>query len=175
MERRWWDERYLPHVSSIKSTQTSNIEREYSHTLRNLLSTVYLINLFLQDLVTLLTDSDDLFTSNTQLGYGFQDLLGDSGGILVLCKGVWVVESVIYSWRVSAWPPNACSLLSVMVVVVLLRSSQTRGRKHPTSNTRTSFFLPVSSTSFLSAISAVFIELCLVFGWIENGGIWILG
>ena len=68
----------------------------HRHTLQNLLSTVHLINLLLQNLVSLLTDGDDLLASNTQLGHSFQNLLGDGGGILVLCKGVWVVESIIY-------------------------------------------------------------------------------
>ena len=74
-----------------------HIDRAF--TLRDLLSTVDLCNLLVQKLVTLLADVDDLLTSNTECSDSFQNLLGDRSSALVLGKGIWVVESVIYTSR----------------------------------------------------------------------------
>ena len=65
-------------------------------TLVDLLSAVDLGNLFLDELVALLADGDDLLAGNAELGNLGEDLLGDLGGGLVLGEGVGVVEGVIY-------------------------------------------------------------------------------
>lgn len=64
-------------------------------TLANLLSSVDLGNLLLQELVTLLADAHDLVTLNAQSSDGLENLLGDLRCRLVLCEGVWVGEGVV--------------------------------------------------------------------------------
>ncbi len=64
-------------------------------TLGELLSSVHLCDLLLEDLVTLLADVYDLGASNAELGDGLEGLVGDHTSIFVLGQGVWVGESVI--------------------------------------------------------------------------------
>ena len=70
-------------------------------TLVDLLSAVDLGNLFLNELVALLADGDNLLAGDTELGNLGEDLLGDLGGGLVLGEGVGVVERVIYDQRLA--------------------------------------------------------------------------
>lgn len=64
-------------------------------TLRDFLSAEDLGNLLLKQLVTLLTNGDNLLASNTELGNLGKDLLRDLGGSLVLGESVGVVEGVV--------------------------------------------------------------------------------
>lgn len=64
-------------------------------TLCDLLSSVDLSNLLVQQLVALLANGHDLLASNAELGDRIQNLLGDLGGTLVLCEGIGVVQGVI--------------------------------------------------------------------------------
>ena len=59
-------------------------------TLCDLLSSEYLRNLFLQELVALLADLYNLLTGDAQASNGLEDLLGDDRGTLVLCEGIRV-------------------------------------------------------------------------------------
>lgn len=65
-------------------------------TLCNLLSSVDLGNLFIQKLVTLLADGDDLLSSNTKCRNSLQTLLGDNGSALVLGKSIGIAQGVVY-------------------------------------------------------------------------------
>ena len=64
-------------------------------TLGNLLSSVDLADLLLEELVTLLADLYDLGIDMAQCGYRFENLLGDLGSSLILGKSIWVGKSVI--------------------------------------------------------------------------------
>lgn len=70
-------------------------------TLGDLLSTVYLGDLLLEELVALLADVDDLLARDAELGHGSQDLLADLGGGLVLGQSIRVGQGVIYSTSVA--------------------------------------------------------------------------
>lgn len=61
----------------------------------DLLSSVHLGNLFLDELVSLLADIDNLGARNDELGYLSKNLLRDLSSGLVLCEGIGVGESVI--------------------------------------------------------------------------------
>lgn len=64
-------------------------------TLVNLLASVDLGDLFLNELVTLLADLDNLGAGDDELGDLGQDLLGNLSGGLVLGQGIGVTQSVI--------------------------------------------------------------------------------
>jgi hypothetical protein len=64
-------------------------------TLVDLLSSVDLGNLFLDELVSLLADIDNLGARNNELGNLSKNLLRDLSSGLVLCEGIWVSQSVI--------------------------------------------------------------------------------
>lgn len=66
-----------------------------SLTLYDLLSTVDLCDLLLQELVTSLADCDDLLSGSAKSSNGLQDLLGDLSSALVLGEGIRVIESVV--------------------------------------------------------------------------------
>lgn len=74
-------------------------------TLLNLLATPDLGNLFLEKLVTLLANVNDLLAGNAEVLDSSQNLLGDLGSSLVLGKGVGVVEGVI-CWFESVFEGN---------------------------------------------------------------------
>jgi len=63
--------------------------------LGDLLATVDLGKLLLDELVALLADGDDLLASNAELGDLSKDLLGDLSSSLVLGESIGVVEGVI--------------------------------------------------------------------------------
>lgn len=71
------------------------IESQALLTLCDLLSTIDLCDLFLQEFVTFLADGDDLLPRSAKCSDGLQNLLGDLGSALVLCEGVGVTESVV--------------------------------------------------------------------------------
>jgi len=64
--------------------------------LGDLLSSVDLGDLLLDELVSLLADVYDLGAGNTESGNILQDLLGDLRGGLVLGKSVGVVEGIVW-------------------------------------------------------------------------------
>jgi hypothetical protein len=66
------------------------------HTLGNLLSSVDLCDLLLEQLVALLAYSYDLLASDAELGDGLKDPVGDDACILVLGESIWVVQGIIY-------------------------------------------------------------------------------
>ena len=66
-------------------------------TLVHLLPAVDLGDLLLDQLVTLLTDLDDLGARDTELLHGGEHILGDLRGSLVLGESVGVVEGVVYA------------------------------------------------------------------------------
>lgn len=66
-------------------------------TLDNLLSTVDLGNLLLEQLVALLADIDNLCAGHAELRHSGQDLFGDLGRGLVLGESIRVVEGVVYA------------------------------------------------------------------------------
>lgn len=66
-------------------------------TLENLLSTVDLGNLLLQQLVALLADIDNLCARHAELRHSGQDLFGDLGSGLILGESIRVVEGVVYA------------------------------------------------------------------------------
>jgi hypothetical protein len=72
------------------------ITPERRHTLGNLLSSVDLCDLLVEQLITLLAHFYDLRASNAELGNGLKDLVGDGTCILVLGESIWVVQGVIY-------------------------------------------------------------------------------
>lgn len=80
------------------------------HTLGNLLSSVDLCDLLLEQLVTLLADLYDLLASYTELGDSLQDPVGNGTSILVLGKSIWVVKRVIYITISSALALYSCVL-----------------------------------------------------------------
>lgn len=80
--------------------KTSESWRE--HTLGNLLSSVDLCDLLLEQLVALLADVYDLLASYTELGDGLEDPVRNGSSILVLGKSIWVVKRVIYTTISSA-------------------------------------------------------------------------
>lgn len=71
-------------------------EDSSTRTLGDLLSTVDLADLLLNQLVALVADVDNLGASNAELGDLGQDLLRDLSSGLVLGEGVGVVEGVIW-------------------------------------------------------------------------------
>lgn len=75
--------------------QSGNMDSGNLLTLCDLLSSIHLSNLFLQQLVSFLADSDDLLPSDTHSGNLLEDLLGDDGGTLVFCEGIRVVQGVV--------------------------------------------------------------------------------
>ncbi|KAL7923847.1 hypothetical protein ACQKWADRAFT_288019 [Trichoderma austrokoningii] len=66
-------------------------------TLENLLSTVNLGKLFLEQLVTLLADIDNLCAGHAEFRHSGQNLFGDLGSGLVLGESIRVVEGVVYA------------------------------------------------------------------------------
>lgn len=64
-------------------------------TLGDLLSSVDLGDLFLDQLITLLADFDNLCAGNNQLGHLSKNLLGNLGRRLVLGQSIGVVEGVV--------------------------------------------------------------------------------
>lgn len=64
--------------------------------------TVDLSNFFLNELVSLLADGDDLLAGNAELRNGSKNLLGDRSGGFPFCKVVWVRQGVIYIFSKSA-------------------------------------------------------------------------
>lgn len=65
------------------------------HTLGNLLATVDLGDLFLDELVTGLADLDNLCAGDAELGDLGEDLFRDLTGSLVLGQSIGVVEGVV--------------------------------------------------------------------------------
>lgn len=80
------------------------------HTLGNLLSSVDLCDLLLEQLITLLADRYDLLASYTELGDSLENPVRNGSGILVLGKSIWVVKRVIYIIISSALAPYSCVL-----------------------------------------------------------------
>ena len=66
------------------------------HTLGNLLSSVDLCDLLIEQLITLLADVYNLLASYAELGDSLEDLVRNRSGILVLGKSIRVVKRVIY-------------------------------------------------------------------------------
>ena len=80
----------------MQSSTTAHSPEAWSGlTLGNLLSLVDLRGLGLQKLITLRAKAEDGSAGNSQLGHLDQNLMGDDGGILVLCKGIGVVDCVV--------------------------------------------------------------------------------
>lgn len=74
-------------------------ERLRRQTLGDLLASVDLGDLLLDQLVALLADVDDLGAGDDELGHLGQDLLGDLSSGLVLGEGVGVIQRVVWSLR----------------------------------------------------------------------------
>lgn len=87
----------------IPGTRSAEVRHSIyiTRTLRDLLSSVDLCNLLLQELVALLADAHDLVTLDAQRGDGLKDLLGDLGGSLVLGESIWVGEGVVWNRMIS--------------------------------------------------------------------------
>ena len=94
-ESIWRDSGWVRDAWNMSVDLVSVCQMLGQHTLGDLLSSVNLCNLLLEDLVSLLADVYDLLTSNAELGDGLEDLVRDGASILVLGKGIWVGESVI--------------------------------------------------------------------------------
>lgn len=77
-------------------------------TLVDLLSSIDLANLLLDQLITLLADLDNFGARDDQLGDLGENLLGDLGSCLVLGKGIWVSQRVICIRIVSNLRPLTC-------------------------------------------------------------------
>lgn len=97
----WGDGRWVGNTCQV-SVIYHRISQSGRHTLCDLLSSVNLGNLLLEELVSLLADVYDLLTSNAELGDGIEDLVGDNTSILILGKGVWVGEGVVWIGMISA-------------------------------------------------------------------------
>jgi hypothetical protein len=81
-----------------------------AHTLGYLLASVNLGNLFLEELVTLLTDVDDLLASHAQLGHLGKHLLRYLSSCLILGKSIGVVEGIIYRQKISSLSASRAGL-----------------------------------------------------------------
>ena len=76
------------------------------HALRDMLTLVlsraiHLAHLFLDNLVTLLADGNDLLAGHTELRDGRENLLGDGSCRLPFCKVVRVTQGIVYARRKS--------------------------------------------------------------------------